>query len=75
MKDYFLTVFDKSGEMLLNESFQFKSDDEAITHGRKRLEEENYEKTTQPNDPFWKITYFSALELKKGLCPFRLLSN
>ncbi|MFC5713581.1 YhzD family protein [Thalassorhabdus alkalitolerans] len=46
MKDYFLTVFDKSGEMLLNESFQFKSDDEAITHGRKRLEEENYEKTT-----------------------------
>ncbi|AXF57710.1 YhzD family protein [Salicibibacter kimchii] len=44
--DYALTVFDKTGEALLNESYTFDTDQEAIEHGRKRLEEESYMKTT-----------------------------
>ncbi|QDI92787.1 hypothetical protein EPH95_17765 [Salicibibacter halophilus] len=44
--DYALTVFDKSGELLLNESYTFDTDQEAIDHGRERLQEESYMKTT-----------------------------
>ncbi|QQK75615.1 hypothetical protein HUG15_08590 [Salicibibacter cibarius] len=44
--DYALTVFDKSGEVLLNESYTFDTDREAIEHGRNRLEEESYMTTT-----------------------------
>lgn len=44
--DYALTVFGKAGEVLLNESYTFNTDQEAIEHGRNRLEEESYMKTT-----------------------------
>ncbi|SDI84168.1 YhzD family protein [Natribacillus halophilus] len=44
--NYALTVFAQTGEMLLNESFTFDSDQEAIDHGRERLQEESYMKTT-----------------------------
>lgn len=43
---YYLTVFDKDSTVLLNESFDYEEDAEAISHGRKRLEEENYFHTT-----------------------------
>ncbi|EZH68016.1 hypothetical protein DH09_08885 [Bacillaceae bacterium JMAK1] len=44
--NYALTVFDKKGELLLNESFTFPNDQEAIDHGKKRLEEQSYSTTT-----------------------------
>lgn len=42
MKNYFLTVFDKSGERLLNESFEAASNGEAQKIGQTRLSEEGY---------------------------------
>lgn len=42
MKNYVLTVFTKSGEKLLDESFTAENDDEAKLKGRKRLEKEGY---------------------------------
>lgn len=42
MKNYVLTVFTKSGEKLLDESFTAENDDEAKLKGKKRLEEEGY---------------------------------
>ncbi|QQK79501.1 hypothetical protein HUG20_06180 [Salicibibacter cibi] len=44
--DYALTVFNKTGELLLNESYTFDTDEEAIEHGRSRLQEESYMTTT-----------------------------
>ncbi|MBB6449551.1 hypothetical protein HNR44_001500 [Geomicrobium halophilum] len=44
--NYALTVFNQTGEVLLNESFSFDTDQEAIAHGRKRLSDESYMKTT-----------------------------
>ncbi|SDH55592.1 YhzD-like protein [Alteribacillus persepolensis] len=44
--DYFLTVFDKDGSLLLNESFQYDEDQAAIEHGKNRLAEEKYQDTT-----------------------------
>ncbi|MFB5663175.1 YhzD family protein [Alteribacillus sp. HJP-4] len=38
---YFLTVFQKDGKLSLNATFEFDNDEEAIAHGRQRLEEEN----------------------------------
>lgn len=46
MMTYYLTVYDKDSTVLLNESFEYEEDAEAISHGRKRLEEENYFQTT-----------------------------
>ncbi|GAK11271.1 YhzD family protein [Geomicrobium sp. JCM 19039] len=44
--NYALTVFNKSGELLLNESFVFESDEEAISHGKSMLAENHYLETT-----------------------------
>ncbi|MFD1360972.1 YhzD family protein [Lentibacillus salinarum] len=46
MRQYFLTVFDKSGEKLLDESFDASGNDEAKQIGRKRLDEEGYHEHT-----------------------------
>jgi len=46
MGDYVLTVFSKTGEKLLDESFAAQNDDEAKAIGTKRLEEENYSEYT-----------------------------
>lgn len=42
MKNYVLTVFSKSGEKLLDESFTAQNDDEAKEIGKTRLREEGY---------------------------------
>ncbi|QKY68504.1 YhzD family protein [Lentibacillus sp. CBA3610] len=42
MKTYFLTVFDKTGERLLNESFEASDNHEAEKVGQARLDEEGY---------------------------------
>ncbi|WP_018924224.1 YhzD family protein [Salsuginibacillus kocurii] len=44
--NYALTVFAKDGSLLLNEAFDYSSDQEAISYGRQRLEEEGYSHTT-----------------------------
>lgn len=46
MKNYVLTVFSKTGEKLLDESFTAQNDDEAKIMGKQRLEEENYSEHT-----------------------------
>lgn len=42
MRTYNLTVFDKSGEKLLDESFEAANNDEAKKIGEARLAEEGY---------------------------------
>ncbi|RYG72867.1 hypothetical protein EU245_08650 [Lentibacillus lipolyticus] len=46
MKTYALTVFDKTGEKLLDESFEAASNDEAKNIGQKRLAEKGYSEYT-----------------------------
>lgn len=46
MKKYFLTVFSKSGEKLLDESFTANHDNEAKEIGKNRLKEAGYEQYT-----------------------------
>lgn len=46
MANFVLTVFDKSGETLLNEPFEAKDEKEAKEIGEKRLKEEGYDKHT-----------------------------
>ncbi|MGO4887500.1 YhzD family protein [Anaerobacillus sp. MEB173] len=46
MKTYVITVFDKSGEKLFEESFEAKDDKEAKEIGQRRLAEENYSEHT-----------------------------
>ncbi|GAA0596037.1 YhzD family protein [Virgibacillus siamensis] len=46
MKTYNLTVFDKSGEKLLDESFEAANNEEAKKVGTARLEEEGYSEHT-----------------------------
>lgn len=46
MGKYTLTVFSKSGETLLDESFEAATEKEAKTLGEKRLEELNFLDTT-----------------------------
>ncbi|SDQ85887.1 YhzD-like protein [Virgibacillus subterraneus] len=46
MRTYVLTVFDKSGEKLLDESFEAPSNDEAKKIGAARLDEEGYSEHT-----------------------------
>lgn len=46
MQNYFLTVFSKSGQKLLDESFTATSDDEAKEIGKTRLVDEGYEHYT-----------------------------
>jgi len=40
---YYLTVFSKKGEKLMDETFEAENDEQAMELGTKRLEEENYE--------------------------------
>jgi hypothetical protein len=42
MKSYVLTVFEKNGEKLLDESFQAANDQEAKKLGEERLAKEGY---------------------------------
>ncbi|MFD2761073.1 YhzD family protein [Lentibacillus juripiscarius] len=46
MKTYALTVFDKTGEKLLDESFEASSNDEAKEIGQERLAEKGYSEYT-----------------------------
>ncbi|WP_174616199.1 YhzD family protein [Virgibacillus ihumii] len=46
MKTYNLTVFDKSGEKLMDESFEAANNEEAKKVGTARLEEEGYNEHT-----------------------------
>ncbi|HEU5140174.1 MAG TPA: YhzD family protein [Bacillales bacterium] len=46
MPNFTLTVFDKSGETLLDETFGAKDESEAKKAGEKRLKEEGYEQHT-----------------------------
>ncbi|MGM8212069.1 YhzD family protein [Virgibacillus sp. W0430] len=46
MKMYTLTVFSKSGEKLLDESFNAATDDEAKRIGEERLSNEGYQNYT-----------------------------
>ncbi|GAB3060631.1 YhzD family protein [Virgibacillus ainsalahensis] len=46
MRTYALTVFDQSGENLLNESFEAPSDEEAKKIGQGRLDKEGYSEHT-----------------------------
>ncbi|MFV8826927.1 YhzD family protein [Alkalihalobacterium sp. APHAB7] len=42
MADYYLTVFNQTGEQLLNETIQAASDEEAKKIGEQKLAETNY---------------------------------
>jgi hypothetical protein len=46
MKTYTLTVFEKTGEKLLDETFEASSDEEAKKIGEQKLKEKNYHKKT-----------------------------
>ncbi|PLT31236.1 YhzD family protein [Peribacillus deserti] len=46
MKNYKLTVFDVSGEKLLDETIQAENDDQAKALGTGRLEEKGYQEHT-----------------------------
>lgn len=46
MKEYVLTVFEKTGKTLLDETFTAKNDEEAKEIGLARLAEEGYEHHT-----------------------------
>jgi YhzD-like protein len=46
MKTYFLTVYSKKGESLLDEQIEASNDEEAKDIGTKKLEEHNYLETT-----------------------------
>ncbi|MUK90065.1 hypothetical protein GMD78_16965 [Ornithinibacillus sp. L9] len=46
MRTYVLTVFDKSGEKLLDESFEAKNDQEAKEVGSSKLAEKGYSEHT-----------------------------
>ncbi|MFC0015980.1 MULTISPECIES: YhzD family protein [Allobacillus] len=42
MKTYFLTVYSKTGEALLNESFEAENDEAATTMGKEKLSESGH---------------------------------
>ncbi|MTH54590.1 hypothetical protein GKZ89_14395 [Bacillus mangrovi] len=46
MGTYYLTVFEKNGEKLLDESFEAGNEQEAKEIGSRKLEEKNYAKKT-----------------------------
>ncbi|MGG1571963.1 YhzD family protein [Fictibacillus sp. NRS-1165] len=46
MNKYFLTVYDKSGEKLLDETIQAKDDHEAKALGEERLKEKEFSERT-----------------------------
>jgi len=46
LKTYYLTAFDKTGEKLLDESFEAENNHKAQEIGKERLEEEGYSEHT-----------------------------
>ncbi|QED47120.1 YhzD family protein [Cytobacillus dafuensis] len=61
MKTYKLTVFEKNGEKLLNESFQAADDHEAKGMGEKMLKEKGFdEKTFRCTSPAGKLILFHS---------------
>ncbi|WP_284139507.1 MULTISPECIES: YhzD family protein [unclassified Virgibacillus] len=46
MKTYVLTVFDKAGELLFEESFEATNNEEAQQIGKAKLEEKGYSEHT-----------------------------
>ncbi|MUV36606.1 hypothetical protein JNUCC1_00409 [Lentibacillus sp. JNUCC-1] len=59
MQTYALTVFEKNGDLLLDESFTAANDDEAKVIGAKRLEEEGLnDKTHRCVSPDAKLILF-----------------
>ncbi|WP_044748814.1 YhzD family protein [Bacillus alveayuensis] len=46
MKTYTLTVFEKNGEKLLDETFEAANDEEAKKIGEQKLREKNYHEKT-----------------------------
>lgn len=46
MKKFFLTVYDKTGENLVNDVFEAADESSAKEEGRKRLAEQNYTEYT-----------------------------
>ncbi|MET3683529.1 hypothetical protein ABID56_001624 [Alkalibacillus flavidus] len=46
MKTYFLTVFSKKGENLLDETFEAENDDQASSIGKEKLAEHDYQEMT-----------------------------
>lgn len=46
MKTYIVTVFDKTGEKLLDESFEAANEEEAKVKGEQILKEKNFENHT-----------------------------
>lgn len=46
MANYVLTVFERSGKLLLDETFEAENDEQAKEIGLKRIQEEGYENHT-----------------------------
>lgn len=46
VKEYVLTVFEKSGDPLMDESFEAQNDEEAKAIGQRKLAEKGYEEHT-----------------------------
>jgi len=59
MGTYYLTVFEKNGEKLLDESFEAQSENEAKEIGQRKLEEQNYtDKTHRCTSAAGKLVLF-----------------
>jgi hypothetical protein len=59
MKTYIVTVFDKSGEKLLDEAFEAANDQEAKENGEKILLEKQFENhTSRVTSPTGKLVLF-----------------
>jgi hypothetical protein len=59
MKTYIVTVFDKKGEKLLEESFQATNDQEAKSKGDQILKEKQFQKyTSRVTSPTGKLVLF-----------------
>jgi YhzD-like protein len=60
MSMYYLTVFEKNGEKLLDESFEAQSDQEAKEIGERKLKEKNlFEKTHRCTSSAGKLVLFA----------------
>lgn len=60
MAIYHLTVFEKNGEKLLDESFEAQSEKEAKEIGHRKLEEKNYtDKTHRCTSSSGKLVLFA----------------
>ena len=60
MAIYYLTVFEKNGEKLLDESFEAQSEKEAKEIGQQKLEEKNFtDKTHRCTSSSGKLVLFA----------------